>query len=155
MNIYILNQNSLIYSVYIDCKTVVLSSTDRDAMRGFKKTVEKHHRKEGKWLNACESYTCTTRNHHPEHALTLRESTTAYAKLLSDKWDLVEMDLYNGDDSRLVDFMYECSNVRFFLMKDYGLEDDALTLNGVLLSKPSETNLYTNVGYLNALRDNL
>tara|TARA_B000000475_G_scaffold267535_1_gene258756 strand:+ start:710 stop:1192 length:483 start_codon:yes stop_codon:yes gene_type:complete len=157
MNLYILHQDKCFFSVYIDNKTIVISSTDRAKLREFKKVVEHHHRVSGRWLNTSRSYSLTRSPslRETQHELQLGEGGIWYSQLMKPVWDMVEMDMYNASDSNLVDLMYECANIRLFLMKDFELcpEIPLLCINGVLLEKPSEVPRYDPVIFLDALRN--
>lgn len=154
MHVYILNQEKTFFSVYIDQKTIVVSSTDKTKLQEFKKVVEHHHRVSGKWLNLSHSYSYTTSS-RKRHELKLQPSTLQYSSSIRDNWDIVELDMYKNSDCNLIDLMYECSNIRLFLLQDFEFHDDIplLCINGVLLEKPSEIPRYNPVIFLNALRD--
>lgn len=156
--LYFLAQNHLMYSVYADQRTLVVSSTDRASMIHLQHTIENHYRTRGRWLNAFETYTSRKRDYRDAHALTIRESTAGYSAHMDNAWTLVELDLQtNTSDANLVDLLYECANARFFLVERFALsEDHVLSLHGVILDKPSETSRFDCVAeYLEALVRNV
>lgn len=154
MNVYVLFQDNHFYSTFIHQKTVMIASTDEHRIRSVRSVVQNHYNETGKWLNMSHGYSKLDPNTPLE--IRLGESTQTYSKLIGDAWQVVELDLYNPEDCRLVDFMYECSNIRLFLVKDFEKMDGnppLLSINGVVLNKPSDTSKYNVVDYLDALNE--
>lgn len=140
-----MHQKNFFYSVHVDRKSFVLSSTDHDTINKFNRVVKMHHRKTGKWINRPLSYTWQKN----KHKLEMAESTLGYSQLLEDTWGIEKLDLYNSYDLKLVDFIYECSNMRLFLMKDFEFTEDLIRLDGYVLEKPSQTRRFELADYLN------
>jgi hypothetical protein len=139
------------FATYVNDKTIVITSPDKDKLFGLNTTLLKHKKERSKWLNKCFKY---VQKGGKMDIVELSEGN-----IVEDFNDIfMEINYLNLEDpidSTYMNQMYNLSKVHIFMMYDYHYipEIPLLTIQGVLIEQEYQATPFDMVEYLETLLD--
>lgn len=147
-NLFFLNSKKYMFSTYIDNKTYVITCPDKTRIDLLRNTLYHHKNKTNKWLNKGVALKLGDRH----NTLDLIENDKNESVDDDIILEITFMSINNSQDVLYLNQLYELTNVQLFLMYDYDyLPNTALlSIQGILIEKPNNEQLFQYDEYLNA-----
>lgn len=144
---FITNNHELFYSIYTN-KAIIVASPDKTKMQNFSNVLKRNKQIRKKWINKC---TLQYQRLDDKMYFELEENTLSTTDDNNIKLSYIDMDDLNS--ARFFNFAYQMSNIELFIMFDYifDIRDICLTLQGVIIDKPENDDVFDMYSYLDAL----
>lgn len=148
--LFMLSCQKHLFSTYINDKTLVITTPNKDKLEGFYKTVINYKNKNKRWMNNAIHY---SKLEGTKDVLDMTERISKEEKAEEYAFVPTYIDVNDKNDVRFIHQLYELANIEFFLMYDYDFIEEIplLSIHGVKIEKPNTDMLFDSTDYLNGM----